>query len=108
MDVKGILIDPTAKSITETTIKDYDYTKVYPLIEAGTFDIIAFDDTNALFIDDEGLFKETKSFFVVQGYAQPVAGKAVLLGNNEDGDTVSTTWNLDAIKAPVSFPDGIR
>jgi hypothetical protein len=106
MDVKGILIDPIAQTITEVTVTDYSYDKIYPLVDAQTFDAVVIDDHNAAFLDDEGLWKEDQKFFMLGSYPQPLGGKAFVLGNNSDGDTVSTTLTVEDIAKLVTFrPD---
>jgi hypothetical protein len=105
-DVKGILIDPFEQTVTEVEIKDYDYKKIYPLIGADMFQAVGLDEVNAAFIDEEGLFKPIQKFFMIKDYPHPIANKALVLGSNEDGDTVSTTLNLNEVKDLITFrPD---
>lgn len=106
-DVRGILIDPVAKTITEVTLNG-DYKEIHKQIGADCFDAVYVDrrpdgSTEAIFVDDEGLYREGQEFFLWRGYAQPLAGRGLILGANEEGDTVSTRLSLDQVKNKVSF-----
>lgn len=108
-DVKGILIDPVTKTITEVEIKDYDFQKIYPLIEASTFDVVELGENDALYVDGFGLKKDPpKPFFQWAGYHSPLSGRGLILGNDDEGDTVSTTLTVESVRDMASFPTGVR
>jgi hypothetical protein len=95
--MKAFLIDPFAKVVTEV---DYngDYHQIYDFIKADLFDAVRankYDDT--LFVDDEGLFKDDQAFFKWKTYGQPLAGRAVLLGTDNDGEPQDVQATLDEV-----------
>lgn len=102
--MKAILIDPFDLKVAEV---DYsgDFHEIYKLIHCGTFDCVRIDDLgNTLFVDDEGLIKGSpQAFFVYEGYPQPLAGYALLLGSNESGDTIEAGVSLEEASAAVTF-----
>lgn len=99
--MKTFVIDPEERTITEATYEG-DIEEIY---ELGDFDRFAVAEFNlqgdAAYVDDEGLFKVDPHFFVINGYPQPLAGKGIVLGCNEDGETVEPSVTLDWLKENV-------
>lgn len=109
--VKGILIDPFACTVTEVEHDADDYTGIYKLIShesmrVGTF-TCAYPDLlkpgDAIFVDDDGLLKPCERFFNFAGYPQPLAGKGLVLGSDEDGDTQSAASSVDIVRISTEF-----
>ncbi len=107
--MKAYVIDPINRQVYEV---DYsgDYRQIYQHIDADTFDVVTINKHgDALFVDDEGLFKENQHFFFIQGYPQPLAGKALVLGTTREGESVSPKVSIETIKDDVRFQgDGWR
>lgn len=108
--MRALLLDPTAGTVTEVDY-DGDYRSIYKLIDCETFTTVGLDDKgNTLFVDDEGLFRsmdsgEFEPFIIWRGYNQPLAGKGLILGTNEEGDSIATTLSLDYVTERVSFKE---
>jgi hypothetical protein len=98
--MQAYLIDPQAR-----TIKPVEYgggiDSIYKLIDADTFDLARFNEQgDGIFVDDEGLLHgPVYQFFGVRGYGQPLAGKGLVLGCDEEGNSVSPSVSLDWLKA---------
>ena len=113
---KAILINPFNKTIE---IVDYDFGGSYLQIShlIGTeecvkplFQAIDIDGTNSIYIDEEGLYRETQAYFTWEGYHQPLQGKGLILGTDYEGEgeSIPTTLSLDEVKEKVSFQAGIQ
>lgn len=112
---KAILINPFNKTIE---MVDYDFGGSYLQIShlIGTeecvkplFCAVDIDETNTVYIDDEGLYRETQAYFTWEGYHQPLQGKGLILGTDYDnGESIPTTLSLDEVKEKVSFQAGIQ
>lgn len=101
--MRAILIDPFKQSITDVEYSG-DYHDIYKLIGCETFTIAPITHRgDAIFVDDEGLFKPDQAFFKHDGYPQPLAGKGLILGCDEDGETVEPTVTLEEMKAATQF-----
>ena len=81
--LRGILIDPYQKSITEVHVGEYPAWK--ELIEVDMICAVTlhwYDDGSmeTLWIDDEGLLNEKNQgpFFSVTSHPQPLAGKGII------------------------------
>ena len=101
---KAILIDVQAQTITETQIGHYS--DIYAKIGSGchTFACpVEFDNGDSLYIDDEGLYHDPKGCFVMKGWAVPVVGNAIILGSDEEGESVDCQSTIEAIQSQVKF-----
>lgn len=106
--MNAYLIDPVARTITAV---DYTgkYTNIYDHIEADCFDLVRINcEGDAIFVDDEGLLKDDQSFFMYEGYPSPLAGRGLVLGSDEEGESVSPKITLEELKANVSFGAPVR
>jgi len=102
-NVRGILINSQTETITEVYVNG-DYTEIYRIINVDLFTVVNLDNKgNALFVDDEGLLKNPEFFFKWDGYHQPLAGNGLILGTDDEGESVSTTLTLEEVKARVTF-----
>jgi hypothetical protein len=101
--MRAILIDPFTRSITEI---DYsgNYEDIYTLIGRDTFTVAAINNRgDGIFVDDEGLLKPGQEFFWHDGYPQPLAGKGLVLGCDEDGETVEPTVSTAEVAKHTRF-----
>jgi len=98
------VIDPHTQTIKEVTYRG-EYQHIYELIDCDCFDaarINRFGD--ALFVDDEGLYKDGQAFFVHSDYPQPLAGKALVMGcNPTTGDTIAHSTTLKELREKVTW-----
>ena len=56
-------------------------------------------------INSDGLLKSCERFFKFAGYAQPLAGKGLILGSDEEGETIGASSKLAVIKSAVMFAE---
>lgn len=100
--MRAILIDPINRIITEVQYSGV-YTNIYDHIEAQYFDIVRISVDEDLYVDDEGLLKPNK-YFYVSTYSpnQPLAGKGLVLGRKGE-DAVATKLTVEQVQRMVSF-----
>jgi len=98
----GFLIDPAARSIAPW-LYNGDWQTIAPAIRIAPspFTIIEIDDGDVIYVDDEGLLKPLDWFFAIKGGHQPFAGCGLVLGSNDDGETVSARIALEELKRRV-------
>ena len=110
-NVRAILIDPFACTVTEVEHDASDYRHIYTLLSHESMPVdcftCAYSDRlqpgEAIYVDDNGLLKPCDRFFVFAGYPDPLAGKGLILGSDEDGETAAATSDLDSIRARIVF-----
>lgn len=101
--MKAFVIDPFTSTITEHEYNG-NYREIYALGDFDCFDLVTINtEGDGIFVDDEGLFKQEQSFFSVTGGYQPYAGKGVVLGSNDMGESVSPTVNLEWLQRNINF-----
>ena len=100
------LIDPFEKTITPVYY-DGDFRSIYGLIDCSTF-AVAGCGRYDLFVDDEGLFKADQKFFLVHEYPQPLAGKALVAGVDNEGNTVPPSITLEELEARVLWIERVE
>lgn len=106
--MKAFVIDPFAREITEVSYEG-DYTEIYKHIKADLFCTVTVSDLgDTLFLDDEGLFKSEQKFFQWVGYGQPLAGRALVLGTDEEGESRDCQLTLRDIENSVRWLTYIR
>lgn len=102
--MQGYLIDPAARTITPIQYGG-DYREISRFIGCDYFTAVHLDEGDTLYLDDEGLMKGPTHFFKVQGYPEPLAGKAVLLGSDDEGETTSAKQNPENL---ITFGELLR
>ena len=106
--MRAFLIDPYALDITEVQYNG-DYKTIYKLIDADIFTCVTFnEEEDTIFIDDEGMIngKEQAFFRVVgtpSGDSYPLVGKGLVLGTNEDGESVEPKVTLEKLRKQIQF-----
>lgn len=106
---KCFIIDPLSRAVTESQYCG-DYRELYAMIDCDTFTAVGVNaDGDSLFLDDEGLINgKPQQFFAWLGYANPLAGKAVVLGTDGEGDSVSPTITLDEVRSNIVWLDPVE
>lgn len=105
--MKGILIDPAAKTVTDIEVETWEAVKEIigcKWLEGVT---IARIDHHAeqILVNEEGLLVDEPGPFFQIGDNTPIAGKGVVLGVNQEGETVSTRLRAELVAPRISFPD---
>ena len=98
--MKAILIDVHNKDIKEI---DYDgnIKNLYKFVDCQLFDIVNIDDSNHIFVDDEGLFVANQLYFSYNDKA--LAGNGLILGYNRAGETTGTTLDIKDVTANIKW-----
>lgn len=103
--MRAYLIDPLARSVTEV---DYngDIHQIYEFIHADVFDTCRINaHGDEIFVDDMGLMKEqtVANFFCHENYPQPLAGRGLVLGCDDDGETTAPVASIEEVTEQISF-----
>lgn len=103
--MRAILIDPFERTVTEVEFNG-DWRSIKEHIGNGcdlfwTGPRLPNEDT--VYVDDEGLFKSDQEFFQFSDYPEPLAGRGLVLGTDERGDSVEVKSTLEEIRELVTF-----
>ena len=98
--IHGLLIDPFEQSVTRVELSE-DSTladaKKFMQLE-GPIDIVTLTDDTMVIVDDEGLLKNNNRYFKLSEFHQPLAGRAIVVGYDDEGATISGSYNADTIE----------
>lgn len=105
MKKKAILIDVVNQSVTEAVVDHYS--DIYSLIGNGCYLFcvpVEFENRDSLFSDDEGLLHdEVHGCFMLKGWSTPLVGNAVILGSDEEGESVDCKTTIEEIQSQITF-----
>lgn len=88
--MRAILVKPDQpENPVEVVEYDGDWRSIYALISyenhtVVTYDAVYIDDQNVMFVDDNGLLDNPEHFVIWRYYHQPLAGRALILGYDEE------------------------
>lgn len=103
-EFKAVLIDPYKQEVTDVTYNG-DYKQIYEHIKVDCFALVRLSDNDDVFVDDEGLLKlnpDTK-FFLLPDYPQPLAGYGLILGTDDEGESISAHHDAAFYRSRVKF-----
>ena len=107
--MRAYLVNPVDKTVTLVE-HDGDYRDIYKHIEAECFTALTLNSSgDALYLDDEGLYRDGQAFFHLKGYPQPLAGRGLLLGTDHEGDSRAPVIALEQFQKLIAWaPEGLR
>ena len=90
---KALMIDPFDQSTSVVDLAVDDYGSILgsskAVIDCNMIDIITLNDKHMAIVDDDGLLRNETRFSKLAEYPQPLAGKLLILGYDEDGESCS-------------------
>jgi hypothetical protein len=98
----GFLIDPAARRIAPWPYNG-DWRTIASALRIGQspFTLVEIGNGDVIYVDDEGLLKPLDWFFAIKGGHQPFAGYGLVLGSNDEGESVSARIALQDLKRRV-------
>ena len=100
--MKAFLIDPKHRTITEVqhndTLEDY-----HRLIGCECMDSATFRRGHTVFVDDTGFYAREQHFFAIRGYPQELSNRGLVVGIDEEGETIEPSIGLPWLKDNVSW-----
>ena len=90
---KALMIDPFDQSTSVVDLAVDDYGSILgsskAVMDCSTIDIITLNDKHMAIVDDEGLLRNDTRYSKLAEYPQPLAGKILVVGYDEDGESCS-------------------
>ena len=90
--MKLLLINPFEQTVQEVE-SEANLEDIYNLLGCDTLDAVGIDEQNVLYVDDCGLLKNNQRYFNING--KVLAGNGVVIGFDDEGDSVDTSLNAD-------------
>jgi len=109
--LRAILIDPFKEKVRVAypVLDDY-MAELKKWMEISCIDIVTLDKNNMLVVDDDGLCRNPNRYFHWAPTNYNFAGKAVILGYDEEGETVDCTYVASVVEDQLVkwIPEGYR
>lgn len=101
--MRGVLIDPTAKTVTDVQIKKDTYKRIGEAIRCDTITCTSVSSQDDLWLDDEGLLTRPNphGYFKLGGHL--FAGVGLILSHDDEGNSVSTRIPLALVQSTCVF-----
>lgn len=104
--MKAILINVNDKTISNVETTEPTLQSWYKLIGCDLVAVgVNLDDHDSIMVDDEGLLTltEKSNFFTFEGAHQPFAGNGLIVGVDEEGETIPPNITVAEVFRKVEF-----
>lgn len=105
--MKAIKIDVTKKSVYFVEIGN-DFQDTKKELGCDIFSCpITYDNEDSMYCDDEALLKPAaiKGAFIFPDWSYPIVSDALILGTDDDGDTIDVKSSIEDIEKGIRFID---
>ena len=97
--LRTILIDPFKEKIRVAYLpRDTYIDEIKKWMEVDLIDIVTLNNKDMMILDDEGLLKSNNRFSHWAPHGTAYAGKAVIVGYDEEGETTDASFFLVAVE----------
>ena len=62
---------------------------------------VSFDNLDTIYADDDGLFNDYKGGFMLEGWAYPIVGNAIVLGTNNRGSSIDAKSTIEELERAI-------
>jgi hypothetical protein len=108
--MKAYLINPELISIEEVEIEENSdgepqLDHIRGLIGCSWIDVARLTNStgDVIYVDDEGMLKDGNELFGHEEYYSPLAGIGIVLGTDNQGNTIAPTVTLEQLKNKVCW-----
>lgn len=103
--MRAILIDPFTRTVSNIDT-DASLDDMYSVLQVDLITVMQVGGGHAMILDDEGLLKDrdSQAYFTMRGLAQPLAGRAMILGD-EYGESRAATLTIEEVEDKVVWLD---
>lgn len=98
--IHGLLIDPFEQIVTKVELSEdstFADAKKHMQLD-GPLDVVTLSDDTMVIIDDEALYKNDMRYFKLTEFHTPLANRAIVVGYDHEGATISGSYNADTIE----------
>ena len=103
--MKAIKIDVANKKVSQVNIGNYK--EIYGQIGNGCNLFccpVQWENNDVLYADDEALLKdELEGCFMMPDFNYPIVGNAIILGTNEEGESVDVKTKISELQKKIMF-----
>lgn len=101
--MKAIYIDPSIQGYGWIEGDFDDFRAIQDALLVDCFTVVCCIEGHTIFCDDEGLLKGPYYFTKFSTYPEPLAGRLLILGSTEDGDSCDCKLTNEFIEGEIEF-----
>lgn len=104
--MQALLVDPAERTVTPVPLKDGgdNLDEIYRLLGCTNISAAHLNDQgDVVYVDGEGLEKGPTSFFLLDPYPQPLAGKGLIVGTDTEGTDITPTVDREWVVENIDF-----
>lgn len=103
--MRAILINPFTRTVSDIET-DASLDEMYSILQVDLITVMQVGAGHAMILDDEGLLKDkaSQAYFTMKGLAQPLAGRAMILGDKY-GENRDATLPIEEVEEKVIWLD---
>lgn len=108
--MKAFIINPNTISISEVELDETEdgnptLDSINSAIGCSWIDVARLDNPSrdVIYVDDEGLLLDENSFFRHEEYPEILAGIGVVLGTDDQGNSIEPSTTLDELREKIAW-----
>jgi hypothetical protein len=104
--MRVIVIDSAKREVYEAEVSGTNHREIYPLLGDNVTCFacpVQFNESDTLFVDDEGLYNPFEGGYIMQDWAYPICGNGVVIGSDEHGESAACTLSLGEVRDMVMW-----
>ncbi len=105
--MRVIVIDSAKREVRMVEIST-NYKDIYPLL-GESVDMFAcpvqFNESDTLFVDDEGLYHPFEGGYMMDDWAYPILGNGVIIGSTDEGESTDVQMSVEDVQKMVRWVD---
>lgn len=111
--MRAILIDPDKRAVRWVIDDSFALRRIHELLSRPGYDPVdcmdfcRWDDGHMVCLDDMGHAVDGNPIWWAPHYANPLAGRGLLMGITEDGRSVSPTLDINAVLHSIRWDDRV-
>lgn len=104
--MKAVLICPFTRKITDIEIEP-GLAAMYEALSHESHPVqmveVVACGQGDIWVDEEGLFKDSMGWFTLPHHPHPIAGRGLVLGHDGEGNSTDTPFDAATVSQIVSF-----
>ena len=103
-DTICILVNSANQTIQYVTIDTYKDIYKHIANQCTCFAVpVEFDNGDALYCDDEGLFHPYEGGIIMEGWDTPLVGNILIIGSDEEGESIDCKTDIFTLQRKITF-----
>lgn len=103
---KAFKLNVATQKIEEITLSGNNINEIYSAIgnNCDCFGVLqVFENNDAMYFDDEGLFKPYIGGIIMDGWIAPILGNVLIIGTDNEGGNAEAKSTIEDLQSKIKF-----